>query len=200
MRVTLGVTLLLLAAAALFAQSPPREKLAADTPKSALINMDPAKVDPSNLPLDRIDQVESTGTPPEIADISSWRLAVSGTGLAHGVSLTYEDLLSLPFVKKSVLLICPGFFAGYVAWEGVPLQVLLEKVGAAAGYKSITFKAYDGYSEKFSRKDTTQHVFLLAVKASGAALPPAHGYPVRLVAEDFYGGRWVKWITEIHVD
>ena len=27
-----------------------------------------------------------------------------------------------------------------------------------------------------------------------------HGYPVRLVAEDFYGGRWVKWITEISVE
>ena len=200
MRVVFGSTVFLLVAVALFAQSPPREKLRADTPKSALIHMDPARVDPSDLPLDQIDQVQATGTPQKIADISAWRLAINGSGLTHEVSLTYEDLLAFPLVKKKVLLICPGVFAGYVEWEGVQLQVLLEKVGAATNYKSVSFQAYDGYSERFSRRDASEHLFLLAVKASGAALSAEHGYPVRLVAEDFYGGRWVKWVTKIHLD
>ena len=200
MRIALGAAVFFLSATVLFAQSPPREKLATDTPKSALINMDPARIDPSNLALDRIDQVQTTGTPQKIDDISSWRLTVKGSGLAHEASITYKDLVSLPLVKKNVLLICPGFFAGYVEWEGVPLRVLLERLGAATDYKSVSFQAYDGYSERFSRKDVMEHLFLLAVKASGTILPPEHGYPVRLVAEDFYGGRWVKWITEIHLD
>ncbi|MCX7038431.1 MAG: molybdopterin-dependent oxidoreductase [Spirochaetes bacterium] len=35
---------------------------------------------------------------------------------------------------------------------------------------------------------------------NGETLPAAHGFPVRLVAEDIYGSRWVKWVTEMQVD
>jgi sulfoxide reductase catalytic subunit YedY len=182
------------------AQSAVREKLAPNTPKYNIINMDPGKVDPSDLPLDRIDQLQATGTPQKIEDISAWRLAVKGKGLDHAMSLGYADLLALPLVRKKVLLICPGVFEGYLEWEGVPLSVLLENARARSDFTNISFKCYDGYSERFSREEATKHLLFLAVRVNGETLPAAHGYPVRLVAEDFYGGRWVKWITEIIVE
>jgi DMSO/TMAO reductase YedYZ molybdopterin-dependent catalytic subunit len=197
---TLVMATLMLIAFASFSQSEAKEKLAPNTPRSSIIEMDPAKVDPSDLPLDRIDQLQATGTPQEISDISAWRLALTGKGLEHAMSLSYADLASLPTVKKKVLLICPGVFEGYLEWEGVPLSVLLEKASARPDFHLVSFKSYDGYTQRFSREETTKHLLFLALKVNGEILPPTHGYPVRLVAEDFYGGRWAKWINEISVE
>jgi len=191
---------LVLVAVVSFAEAPPKVKLAPDTPKYSIIGMDPAKVDPGSLPFDRIDQLQATGTVQHVDDISAWRLAVSGAAVAREVSLRYEDLLALSTVKKGVLLICPGFFEGYLEWEGVPLSTILAKAGARPDFKVVVFTSTDGYSESFTRAQVDEHLLFLAVKANGAPLPPSHGYPVRLVAEDFYGGRWVKWLARIRVE
>jgi DMSO/TMAO reductase YedYZ molybdopterin-dependent catalytic subunit len=43
------------------------------------------------------------------------------------------------------------------------------------------------------------HLIFLALKVNGVTLPKEHGYPIRLVAEDVTGGKWVKWIDSIEV-
>ena len=40
---------------------------------------------------------------------------------------------------------------------------------------------------------------MVAMKGNGVPLPRAHGYPARVVAEDVFGGRWVKYLNEIFV-
>jgi len=200
MRRPFVAVLLMILAVGSFAQSAVKEKLAPNTPKTRIIFMDPAKVDPSDLPLDRVDQLHSIGTPQKIKDISSWRLVVAGKALEQPLSLSYAELLALPVVSKRVLLICPGFFADYVEWQGVPLSAVLERAAARPDYRTVSFKSYDGYTEKFSREEATEHLLFLAIRVNGQTLTPIAGYPVRLVAEDLFGGRWVKWITEINVD
>jgi DMSO/TMAO reductase YedYZ molybdopterin-dependent catalytic subunit len=194
------VAALALAAAVSFGQPAAKELLPPDTPKSRIIDMDPAKVDPRLLPFDRIDQLQATGTPQQVDDIAAWRLTVTGAAVNREVSLGYEELLSLATAKKGVLLICPGVFEGYLSWEGVPLSDILAKAGARPDYKMVAFHAYDGYTETFTRRQVEEHLLFLALRVNGAPLPRSHGYPVRLVAEDFYGGRWVKWLTRIRVE
>ena len=177
-----------------------REKLAPDTLKDRILDMDPAKVDPSDLPLDIIGQLHHTGTPQEVSDLSAWRLSLGGKGLGSPLSLSYADLAALPLVKKRVLLICPGFFADYAEWEGVPLSALLEKAKARPDFINVSFNSFDGYTGRFTREEAASHLLFLAIKVNGETLPTTHGYPVRLVAEDLYGGRWVKWIKDIHVE
>ncbi len=200
MKRSIYLVLLAIVSAVCFAQPEGKERLPPDTLKNRLIGMDPAKVDPSGLPLDRVDQFNLTGTPQKISDISSWRLAVIGKGLEKELSLGYGDLTALPMVKKKVLLICQNVFADYGEWEGVPLSALLKIAKARPDFTAVSFRAYDGYTGRFSREEATKHLLFLAVKVNGQTLPPAHGYPVRLVAEDFYGNRWVKWVTEIRVE
>jgi DMSO/TMAO reductase YedYZ molybdopterin-dependent catalytic subunit len=120
--------------------------------------------------------------------------------LAREISFSYADLLNLPKVKKKVLLRCPGLFADYVEWEGAPLSVLLEKAGARRDFNYIFFEGYDKYTERFSSEETTSHLLFLAIRVNGQKLTPTAGYPVRLVAEGSFGGRWVKWIKEIRVE
>ncbi len=200
MRISITAATLMLIPIVAFAQSALKEKLAPNTPRGSIIAMDPGKIDPSDLPLDRIDQLQATGTPQRIPDISAWRLTVTGKGLEHALSLGYADLLALPMVKKKVLLICPGVFEGYLEWEGVPLSVLLKNARVRPDFTHVSFESYDGYTENFSREEATKHLLFLAVKVNGETLPADHGYPVRLVAEDFYGGRWVKWIAKIRAE
>jgi DMSO/TMAO reductase YedYZ molybdopterin-dependent catalytic subunit len=197
--VMIGVCVVLIAIAA-NAPAQSRERLAPDTPKGRIIDMDPAKVDPSDLPLDRVGQLHPTGTPQEVSDLSAWRLSLEGKGLGSPLSLGYAELAALPQVKKRVLLICPGFFADYAEWEGVPLSALLEKAKARPDFVNVSFTSYDGYTSRFTREEAMAHLLFLAIRVNGETLPTTHGYPVRLVAEDLYGGRWVKWIKEIHVE
>jgi tungstate transport system ATP-binding protein len=41
---------------------------------------------------------------------------------------------------------------------------------------------------------------LAYIEVNGVTLPPEHGFPLRVVAEDIPGGRWVKWIDYLQID
>ena len=177
-----------------------REKPPRDTPMEKLVMKDPAQVDPSDLTLGSVGDLHHTGTPQVVADLSAWRLELKGGALGSPLSLTYAELAAMPMVKKKVLLICPGFFADYVEWEGVPVSALLENAKARSNYVDVVFSSWDGYTERLKREEVESHLLFLALRVNGETLPAAHGFPVRLVAEDIYGSRWVKWVTEMRVD
>ncbi len=177
-----------------------RKVLPADTLEYELIHLNPAEVDPSLLPLDTIEELGVTGVPPSDFEVEKWELLVTGERLEKLQSFTYKELLEMPMVKKRVLLICPGFFADYAEWEGIPLQEILARVTMKGDYKKITFVGYDGYRALFSKEEVEKYFLLLALKVNGEVLPLEHGFPVRLVAEDVFGGRWVKWISTVTIE
>jgi len=192
------ITLVILVLVVLNASGSERTKLAPDKPDSAIINMDPKEIDPSLLPLDSIEDLHTTGRPAEV-DIEVWQLEVKGAKVKNQISFSYQELSQMDMVKKKVILICPGFFVDYAEWEGVHLSAILEKVGIEAEYGSIVFHGLDGYSSELSWEETQNNLLFLALKVNGETLPEEHGFPVRLVAEDILGGRWVKWISSIEV-
>jgi sulfoxide reductase catalytic subunit YedY len=175
-----------------------KEMLEPGTTDGEIIQMDPAKVDPSRLPLDTIEDLHTTGIPQEI-DIKSWNLKVVHKNEGELLSLNYRQLKRMDMVTKKVLLICPGWFADYAEWEGVDLDTILNRAGVGSDYNQITFTGEDGYQRSLPRHDVENNLLILALRVNGKTLPPEHGYPVRLVAEDIYGGRWVKWVSEIEV-
>lgn len=193
---TIGMAVMLATSAA-FASV--RQKLSPGTPKSEIMNMHPKDIDPSLLPLDSIEDLHTTGNTPKV-NIGTWSLQVKGTQVKYHQSLRYGDLKAMEMVTKKVILICPGFFVDYVEWEGIPLSAILKKAGIEAGYERIAFLSLDGYSSRFSREEVEAHLLFLALKVNGKRLPKDHGFPVRLVAEDILGGRWVKWVSTIEVE
>ena len=149
--------------------------LSPDTQESEILRMDPSQVDPSLLPLDSIEELGTTGVPPEI-DIEVWRLSVTGSGVRKPLSLSYAE------------------------WEGVPLTEILETAKAGGEYKEVTFQSVDGYKASFTREQVRKNLFFLALKVNGLELPQEHGFPLRLVAEDILGGDWIKWLKSIEVN
>jgi sulfoxide reductase catalytic subunit YedY len=175
-----------------------RIKVDASTPYGDIMMMDPKHVDPSALPLTSVESLHSTGTY-RFVDLAEWRLKVSGKGVSNPLALTYEELSKFSMVKKRVLLICSGFFYDYLEWEGVPLQAILEKAGVGE-YARVTFTSVDGYTADFKKSEVQAGFILVALKGNGIPLPRAHGFPARVVAEDFFGSRWVKYLTAITLE
>jgi DMSO/TMAO reductase YedYZ molybdopterin-dependent catalytic subunit len=192
-----GITFLLLSVIQPIADE--RVRLSPDTPSHKIIRMHPSKVDPADLPLNSIDELHTTGVTPDI-DIQNWRLSVDGKAISKPLSLKYEDLLKMKMISRKALLICPNFFADYAEWEGVPLEEILKEARVSSDYKRVNIKAVDGYRKSFSSEEIDSHLFFFALKVNGEVLPKDHGYPLRLIAVDIYGGDWVKWIDTIEVN
>ncbi len=183
---------------AVFCHAEGRLRLNSATPYNSIIMMDPKDVDPSDLPLTSVTALHATGRPQVVSEFR-WRLTVGGAGVSNPLSLSLHELEQLATVKKRIILICPGFFYDYVEWEGVPLDALLQKAGAADGYEQAAFTSVDGYTSTFSKEEIRTHHLLIALRANGAPLPLEHGFPARLVVEDIFGGRWVKYLTRIEL-
>jgi DMSO/TMAO reductase YedYZ molybdopterin-dependent catalytic subunit len=82
----------------------------------------------------------------------------------------------------------------------VPLSIILEIAEIHGDYDEIMFSGLDGFTSTITREDADNHWIILALKVNGVTLPPEHGFPVRIIAEDILGGKWVKWIDYIKID
>jgi len=173
-------------------------KVDSKTPSTDIIMMDPARVDASALPLTSVGSLHTTGTY-QYVDEKTWRLKISGKGIATPLSLSYEELSAFPQASKRVLLICPGFFYDYLEWEGVPLETLLDRAGAG-DYERVVFTSVDGYAVTLKKAEAKDRFIIVALKGNGVPLPRAHGFPARTVMEGFYGSRWVKYLASITLE
>jgi DMSO/TMAO reductase YedYZ molybdopterin-dependent catalytic subunit len=161
---------------------------------------------------------------PEV-EPSAWRLTVSGV-VERPVSLTYDDLLSMPSRTLPVTLECAGngrsamrppaegepwqFGAVSTAeWTGVPLSLVLDAVRVRDSARELVFEGLDRGAVDAERNDVPfarslpleralHPDTLLAYAMNGDVLPTAHGFPLRLLVPGWYGMASVKWLTHIH--
>lgn len=165
-------------------------------PKAELKGMNPAEIDSRNLEIDPIDQFGTMGPTDVAIDLGAYRLKVTGE-VNLPLSLSYDEILSLPSITEDVLLICPGFFANLGRWTGVPLKAFLDK---AQLKKEVDFVDIKGGREKAIRirvESIDSRKIFLAYRVNGETLPQKHGFPLRLVFEGVYGDEWVKYVDEI---
>jgi DMSO/TMAO reductase YedYZ molybdopterin-dependent catalytic subunit len=167
------------------------------TALSYLVNGNPAEVDNSKLPITPTEQINITGSAPEV-DIAKYRLTIGGL-VDTEVALSYDTLLSYPTVTNVVLLICPGFFVDNAEWTGVPVNTLLAEAGIRPQASKLIFYSLDGYETVLSLEEVQQDGVFLAHTVNGQVLPKEHGFPLRLVVTGEYGSAWVKWVDRIDV-
>jgi sulfoxide reductase catalytic subunit YedY len=143
--------------------------------------------------------LHATGTPQEV-NIRRWRLKITGDKAGKTLRISYSRLLAMERVSRNVALVCPGAFSDRADWEGVPLKHLMEMAKVDGSYETVMVMGLDGFSGIFTKEEVEHHLIFLATKVNGVTLPSEHGYPVRIVAEDIPGGRWIKWIDYIQID
>ena len=171
------------------------------TPMESLIDKNPSDLDTRDLDITPLDQFDTMGIDDLEVDIDKWRLELRGR-VKKPLSLSYRQLKAMPSMERKVLLICPGFFAYHARWKGISMGQLLDQAQYGRETTHITISGPNRMttkSEQFSVADILADKVFLAYGVNGTVLPQKHGYPLRLVAEDYYGGRWVKYVDTITV-
>ena len=179
-----------------------RQILPADTPMASLINKNPRFLDTRNLQPIPLKQFETMGLSDYTVDPETWRLEVVGQ-VKRPLSLSLADIRRLPAVEREVLLICPGVFANFGRWKGISISALLEAAQADSGITHITIRGPDdpdGKSKRFPVSAIQLDAVFLAYEINGQELPQKHGYPLRVVAEGYFGFDWIKFVRRIEID
>lgn len=151
----------------------------------------------------RLDSVndfrENSIKGPQDVDISSYRLAVRGR-VGTPASYTYDAVLSREETfTKVVQLDCVEGWSVKILWEGVLLSDLIDRARPSADATTVIFHAADGYTTSLPLGFIRDRKILLAYKMNGITIPKERGYPFMVVAEDHWGYKWAKWVTEIEV-
>jgi len=169
------------------------------TRADTLINKNPANLDTRNLDLTPLEAFGTMGLDDYQVDLNKWQLEIEGR-VQGPVKLNYSQVTEIPSIKRDVLLICPGFFAYHARWEGVSVEKLLEMARAYPDVTHISFSGPDGRYEKtqkFPIEDIRAGRVFLAYNVNNKVLPRKRGFPLRVVAEDYYGSNWVKYVYKI---
>jgi sulfoxide reductase catalytic subunit YedY len=169
------------------------------TDLSALRNENPATLDTRNLEVLPLKDFETMGLTEHEVNLKSWRLLIDGN-VAVPTKLDYSALRELPAIERNVLLICPGIFTNHGRWKGISLMTVLNLAQMKADTTHITVYGPQGSYEKTERfpiADIRSDKVFLAYQVNGEKLPQKHGFPLRIVAEDYYGDEWVKYVYKI---
>jgi DMSO/TMAO reductase YedYZ molybdopterin-dependent catalytic subunit len=136
---------------------------------------------------------------PQKVDISTYRLTVSGL-VENKTSYSYEDVISKhrPY-QKLITLECVEGWSVKLLWDGVLVKDLLDKAGIKPAAKIIIFHAVDGYTTSLPLQYILDNNILLAYKMNGVTIPAERGFPFQLAAQDKWGYKWIKWVSEIEL-
>ncbi len=150
----------------------------------------------------RLDSVadfrENSIKGPQAVALDSYRLAVKGR-VDTPLTLDYDGVIDRQAYKKIVTLNCVEGWSVDILWEGVRIRDILEQAGYDPNAKTVIFRCYDGYSTSLPLETVVGRDLLLAYKMNGIDLPQERGFPFQVVAEDKWGYKWAKWVTEIEV-
>ncbi len=139
-----------------------------------------------------------------------WSLKVKGA-VGSPLTLSYEDLLSLPVIEAYVTLSCVsnevgGGLVSNAKWTGVPLSTVLREAGVAPdgvnrANEQLVGRSVDGWTAGFrTRTAFEREEALVAFAMNDDELPVKHGYPARLVVPGLYGYvSATKWLNEIEL-
>ena len=175
--------------------------LPAGTRMAELINRNPRHLDTRHLKPISLDEFETMGLTDYEAQIETWRLEVSGA-VKKELRLPYGDLLKLEPIEREVLLICPGVFANHGRWRGISIMQLLETAGLTGDAQHVILRGPAGPDEnrqRFPIEEIRSHQVFLAYAVNGQTLPRRHGFPLRTVAEGYYGFDWIKYVYRVEV-
>lgn len=158
------------------------------------------------------------------ADARHWSVSITGE-VESSSTISLSEIKNLPAVTLPVTLECAGngraFMtprwpsqpwgleaAGTSLWTGTSLAAVLKRCGIKANAKEVVFYGKDEgiasgdrhfYGRSMPLSDALDSNVMLVWQMNGQALPPQHGYPLRLVVPGWYGMASVKWLDRIEL-
>lgn len=179
--------------------------------KDKIIPFDLTRLTSSITPTDQF-YIRNHFAVPHVSNAGEWMIRVEGK-VRHAQRISFGQLGEFPRVERMVTLECAGNskrrnhgLVSNATWTGVPLRVLLEKVGLKPDATHIVFHGADSggrntnhFSRALSVEQAMRPEVMLATEMNGKPLPRDHGFPVRLIVPGWYGMAHVKWLERIEV-
>ena len=136
-----------------------------------------------------------------VVDVSSWRLLITLDGKLLR-QFSYADLLTLPKQIRYVTLRCisntlQSDLMATAAWAGVQLSQLIDRKSIPVNAIEVAFIGIEEHDDSLGIDYAYSEEALLALGMNGKTLSRTHGFPIRLLAPNYYGCRNVKWMREI---
>ena len=116
------------------------------------------------------------------------------------INYTYDEILNLPVIEKKAVLTCPGFFENHGLWKGFSLGSILREKGLLNDVKKIEISGLNGRKDmsiKFPLKSILNDRVFPAYGVNREILPMRNGFPLRVVAQEYSGSRWIKYVNKI---
>jgi DMSO/TMAO reductase YedYZ molybdopterin-dependent catalytic subunit len=172
-------------------------------PASASLDVD--GISPIIVPNDDFYRIDTALISPKV-NADTWQLKVKGL-VDREVTLTYDDLQSMPLFEQYVTIACVsnevgGRLVGNALWTGVDLRDVLDMAGVQPEAEQIVGRSVDDFTAGFpySWAMDPERRPMIAIGMNGQTLPVDHGFPARLIIPGLYGYvSATKWLEEIEL-
>ena len=155
------------------------------------------RVPPGQYVTEKMPVMTANDTP--MIDLATWRLRIFGE-VETALEFTWDEFMALAQTGQTSDFHCVTQWSKLdVAWEGVPVRLLLEQAQPRAQAKYVTAHCYDGYTTNVSLADILRDDALFAHTLDGSTLSPDHGGPMRLVVPHLYGWKSAKWVESLEL-
>ena len=160
---------------------------------------------PLVMPNDRFYRIDTALLTP-IVETAGWSLRIHGL-VDRETTLTWDELIELPMFEQYVTIACVsnevgGDLVGNAKWTGVRLRDVLDLAGVQASATQLVGRSVDGWTAGMPTAwvmDPAREP-MIALKMNDEPLPPAHGYPARLIVPGLYGYvSATKWLSELEL-
>ncbi len=164
-----------------------------------------ADLTPIVIPNERFYRIDTSLLTPRL-DSATWSLRIHGL-VDRETTLTWNELIGLPMFEQYVTIACVsneigGNLVGNAKWTGVRLRDVLELAGVQPSATQLVGRSVDGWTAGMPTAwvlDQSREP-MIALKMNDEPLPPAHGYPARLIVPGLYGYvSATKWLTELEL-
>ncbi len=132
-------------------------------------------------------------------DTTRWTFEASGL-VARPYTLAYDELLALPRKTVQCDMHCVTRWSRLDnSFEGVPVQLLLERAGVQPQAAYCLVRAEQGFTTNLPLSDLDRPDNLVALKWNGEWLTPEHGWPARLLVPHLYLWKSAKWVRGLEL-
>jgi DMSO/TMAO reductase YedYZ molybdopterin-dependent catalytic subunit len=184
---------------------PPAMEVVAQLGASADLSPTIPDLTPIVIPNERFYRIDTALLTPTV-DITDWTLRIHGL-VERETVLTWDELVGLPMFEQYVTIACVsnevgGRLVGNAKWTGVRLREVLDLAGVASAATQLVGRSVDGWTAGMPTAwvmDPSREP-MIAVRMNDQPLPPAHGFPARLIVPGLYGYvSATKWLSELEL-
>ncbi|MFL5504254.1 MAG: sulfite oxidase-like oxidoreductase [Gemmatimonadaceae bacterium] len=144
--------------------------------------------------------VLSAGPTPRVS-LDSWDFTLRSAA-NKSARWTWTEFLALPRQTITTDIHCVTKWSKFgTAWEGIAIDTILAAAAAQGVEPSpyVLARCDGGYTTNVPLADLMGGKAWIAFSYDGAALPPEHGGPARLLVPHLYFWKSAKWVRELRM-